>query len=110
VIKVRVSGHSDDLVEVQFFNEAEEEVYGEEFPLTEDQMYLALSDGTVLRINFGSDWTIRKLRDGEGDTLIREVEGHKVVASDQDQEAIITIDADKVWVVAGPHFEKASIA
>lgn len=86
MIKLRVSGCSDDLIEIDGDVE-------EEFPYT-DPTYLGFSDGTLIRIAFIGTWVIKVVKTGRG---------YFSVDSSEDDDVLFLdlLDDDSVWIVCG---------
>ena len=93
-MKIKISGHSDDIVCV-------EGDITEEFYVVDDEvLFVAVSDGTLLRATYDGMWNIRVLVTGSHDTKIT----HEP-ATDEDTNysdvVTLTSEWDVEWVVGG---------
>lgn len=93
-MKLIISGHSDDIISV-------EGDISDEIPLDDldRPIYVAISDGTLLRVSYDGMWTIRVMETGL-DTKI-----HHEPATDEDTNYsdVVTVTGDWAveWVVGG---------
>lgn len=94
--KIMVYGASDDLIEV-------EGDICEEFDGSEGVTYLAVSDGTVLSIEYGGKgmWTIRQIVAGTAS-----FSKHDATDVDDDYSDRVTLEGDIRWLVCGGGFER----
>lgn len=92
---IKVSGHSDDLIEI-------EGDINEEFSWDDEEMYLAFSDGTVLSIDYtdSGNWRINKIANGTASYDKIETSG-----LGKDYSDIVTLGGQNpikfLWVVCG---------
>lgn len=106
---VKVSGASDDLIEI------EGDALNEEFSALTEQFedradagaLLAFSDGTVLEILYampgdGGFWRIRRLMAGSAKYELREA-----TDEDKDYSDVATLTGDLRWVVRGDQVARA---
>lgn len=98
--KVEVRGASDDIVIVEGSG------FLDEFYPGENGIYLAFSEGTVLRASYTDDgvWSVSRIAEGAASCSHSPNKG-----SDSDQYTdIVTLDGDLAWVVAGDGFQRTS--
>ena len=90
---IKVSGHSDDIVCVE--GDLTEEFY----PTEDEPFYVAISEGTLLRVSYDGMWNIRVLHTGLGTTV------HHEPATDEDENysdvVTLTSELPAMWAVAG---------
>jgi hypothetical protein len=96
-------GASDDLVEVE--GDIREEFTYREPVQDGEANFLAFSDGTVLRIEYGDAgvWRITKAATGSGEVQIKQ-------AAEDDEDSYsdrATLTGDVRWVVHGTRIERA---
>lgn len=100
-MEVKVSGASDDLIEIDGGIYEEFYAYGDE-----ENNYLAFSDGTLLSVVYDVNgfWRISALFTGTSTTL----EKHEASDEDSDYSDIVTLQnaADFLWVVHGKSYAK----
>lgn len=93
--EIIIYGASDDLIEVEGDINQEVSVYvGDHEPL-----YVAISDGSLLRVTYDGMWTIRVLRKGFG-TMI---DHHQATDEDSDYSDRVTLTSELnfLFVVVG---------
>ncbi len=98
--EIKISGHSDDLIEID--GDIKEEIdYYEKEPA-----YLAFSDGTILRIIYDDSglWKIVQVHEGKADVEYE----FKATDSDSDNYSdIVTLRNEKItWIMFGTYFIK----
>jgi len=93
-MKIKISGHSDDVVCV------EGDVTDEFYPSEDQPFFVGVSDGTLLRISYDGMWNIRVLITGSDDTKITY---EPATDEDTNYSDIVTLENDDewCWVVAG---------
>lgn len=97
--KIKIYGHSDDLIEV-------EGLISEEFIAFEENTYLAFSDGTVLRVSYETNGIWRIYLTAGGTAMYSKDENPD---DDDDRYSdVVTLDGNIRWVVAGPNYERAT--
>lgn len=92
---LKIYGASDDLIEIEGDIREEFNFYPDD---SEDFRYLAISDGTLLRMNYDSDgiWRIHKVMSGSA--TFEKAEG----SVDEDTPDIVRLTGvDIRWVVVG---------
>jgi hypothetical protein len=95
-MKVTIYGASDDLIEI-------DGDFRYEFSADEEVNYLALSDGTLLSIEYakGGIWRINRLVTGSA--TYSKVEG---TDAEDDYTDKVTIEGDLKWFVLGSEFAR----
>jgi len=92
-MNLKISGHSDDIVCVE--GDLTEEFY----PSEDQTFFVAVSDGTLLRVSYDGMWNIRVLINGTDTTIVHEP------ATDEDTNysdvVTLTSEWDVEWVVGG---------
>lgn len=98
-MSLKVYGASDDLVEV------EGDIREEFNPSGNGPSYLAVSDGTVLRIIYDGIWHIDRIKVGASS-----IKKHNATDEDKDYSDVVTLTGESPfdWVVFGDRFEAAS--
>lgn len=92
-MKLIISGHSDDIVSI-------EGDFSDEFSVDCDQpFFVAVSDGTLLRITYDGMWNIRVMVTG----MDTKVEHQAATDEDTNYSDIVTLTGayDPEWVVGG---------
>lgn len=92
-MKLKISGHSDDIVCV-------EGDLTEEFYVVDDEtLHVAVSEGTLLRVTYDGMWNIRVLSNGLGTTIDHE----PATDEDDNYSDIVTLTSERTvgWVVGG---------
>lgn len=93
--KLIITGSSDDLIEIEGEFREEFNVYTDD---QKDGFLLAVSDGTLLNINYDQDgiWRIKRLK--SGGATFNKVEGDV----ERDTNDVVTLEGDPLkWVVLG---------
>ena len=90
---IRITGASDDLIEIEGDIREEFNVYLEKH----ESVLLAFSDGTVLRVIYDKDGIWRISRVHCGSSGFSKSEG----SADKDTNDIVTLVGDIKWVVLG---------
>lgn len=99
-MKISITGASDDLVEV-------EGDIREEFSWSPDgdgETLMAVSDGTVLRVEYDKNGIWRFTRIATGTATYSKVEGDV----EKDTFDVVTLEGDIKWVVIGSGIARAS--
>jgi hypothetical protein len=92
-MKLIISGHSDDIITIQ--GDITEEFY----PPDGEAFFIAVSDGTLLRISYDGMWNIRVLVTGLGAVI----DHQPATDEDTNYSDVVTITNElKVkWIVGG---------
>ncbi len=93
MLNLKISGHSDDIVCV------EGDVSDEFYPSDDEPFFIAVSDGTIMRITYDGMWTIRVLVTGMDTKIIHE----PATNEDTNYSDIVTLsnEYDLEWVIGG---------
>lgn len=93
--KVTVRGHSDDIIEIEGPGHLNDEFN----PNLDAPVYLAFSDGTVLRAEYasGETWVFTVAHQGTADVSIQKNQG----GDSLNYSDVVTLMGDIRWCVAG---------
>lgn len=96
--QVTISGHSDDIIQI------EGDIVDEFYPGRdrEEPYHLAFSDGTVLTVFYDNDGVWRLFQKKRGRTEFAKTEGDEDSGTDT-----VTLTGDVDWVLGGQAFARA---
>jgi hypothetical protein len=97
--ELKVRGHSDDIVCIEGGGFMEEF-----YPGASNRIYVAFSDGTVLRAHYEDGaWDIKRLCEGSSIYSHAPNEG----SDSQRYSDVVTLDGQFTWCVAGDGFQRS---